>query len=448
MIRTLCEFAAIRSMSLLDFMGPRIRSSLGTTVTRLILYVAFLLSVTGVLASQDALARAHLKLDSGNVKGAIAELENYRQAHPAEADVYNLLGIAYARAGDDGRSLDMFKLFARRAPNLPQAYNNLGAAYLRKQDAEQAEVAFRHALRLSPQDVNALYNLGALLNARHKYAESRPLLERALQQEHSAQIAYETAVAAAGAGKRKDALRVLNSMSPPPGVKAVPWLRLAGTLNFDEGNIDAASKSLEEATRLAPDDEQSLYALALVRLKQNQSDRAIPLLETALSSIPPESRLVREGTLLAKYGAYDQALAKFEQATRIDPSSYDALYNLAVLRLEHFKDANGARDAAQAALAVKSTGEIHDVLGDICEAQSHYIDALNHYQEAVRLDPNSDKFAFDLGAELLLHENYDAARTVFHAAEKRFPKASRIYLGLGTAEFMRGKTADAVDAFL
>ena len=435
-------------MSLGDFMGRRIRSWVGTTFASLIFCGAFLLSVTGVLASQDALGRAHRKLDSGNVREAIAELENYRQAHPAEADVYNLLGIAYARAGDDGRSLDMFKVFARRAPSLPQAYNNLGAAYLRKEDTERAETAFRHALRLSPQDVNALYNLGALLNARHKYAESRPLLDRALRREHSPQIAYEAAIADAGVGARQDALRILNSMSPPPGVNAVPWLRLAGTLNFDEGNIDAASKALEEATRLAPDDEQSLYALALVRLKQHQSDQAIPLLNTALSSIPPESRLVREGTLLANYGAYDQALAKFEQATRLDPSSYDALYNLAVLRLEHFKDANGALDAAQSALAVKTTGEIHDVLGDICEAQSHYIDALNHYQQAVRLDPNSDKFAFDLGADLLLHENYDAARTVFHAAEDRFPKASRIYLGLGTSEFMRGKTADAVGAFL
>ena len=435
-------------MSSVDFIGPRIRSRFRVTVAGLVFCVAFLFSVTNVLVAQDALSRSRRRLDSGDIRGAIAELEIYRQAHPSEADVYNLLGIAYARSGEDDLSLDMFKAFARRAPNLPQAYNNLGAAYLRKQDAEQAEAAFRHALSLSPQDVNALYNLGALLNARHKYGESRPLLERALRREHSTQIAYEAAVADAGVGARQDALRILNSMSPLPGVNAVPWLRLAGTLNFDEGNLDAASKALEDATSLAPDDEPSRYALALVRLKQNQPDRAIPLLDTALGSLPQGARLVREGTLLANYGAYGQALAKFDQATKADPGSYDALYNLAVLHLEHFKDADGALDAAQRALAVKSTGETHDLLGDICEAQSHYVDALHHYQEAVRLDPDSDKFAFDLGAELLLHENYDAARIVFHAAEERFPKASRIHLGLGTAEFMRGKTAEAVDAFL
>ena len=63
-------------MSLGDFMGRRIRSWVGTTFASLIFGGAFLLSVTGVLASQDALDRAHRKLDSGNVKEAIAELES------------------------------------------------------------------------------------------------------------------------------------------------------------------------------------------------------------------------------------------------------------------------------------------------------------------------------------------------------------------------------------
>jgi tetratricopeptide (TPR) repeat protein len=131
-----------------------------------------------------------------------------------------------------------------------------------------------------------------------------------------------------------------------------------------------------------------------------------------------------------------------------DPGSYEGWYNLAVLRIEQFKDSDGAMDAAQHALALKSTGEIHNVLGDICEAQAHYTDALNHYQEAVRLDPNNDKFAFDFGAELLLHENYDAALTVYRAAVAQFPKSARIRLGLGTAEFMRGKTDESVGEFL
>ncbi len=425
---------------------PKTRTRLGWG-GRAVLFILF----TGVwLAAQKDLLldRARQALDKGDTTQAIALLENYRRAHAMDAEVYNLLGIAYGREGKNEQSLAMFKEFARLAPNTPGAYNNLGTAYLRHQDSEYAEAAFRHALKISPQDVSALYNLGALLNARHKYPESRPLLDRAFRHEHSSAIGYEAAVAAAGVGDRKAAIRILGSIEPPGDQSVVPWLKLVGSLNFDEGNLAAASKALEAAVKLAPDDKELLYTVALVRLKSNQADAAIPLLNQVLASLSVSERATREAALLTSYGAYTQAVTKFEEAIASDPGSYEAHYNLAVLRLEHLKDVDGALDAAQHALAIRNTGDLQDLLGDISESQNKFGDALNHYQEAVRVDPSSDKFAFDLGAELLLHENFDAAETVFQAAQTRFPKASRIYLGLGTAEFMRGKTADSVASYL
>ncbi|MGA7908292.1 MAG: tetratricopeptide repeat protein [Candidatus Sulfotelmatobacter sp.] len=413
-----------------------------------LLCVTVLCLSAALLFGQDALVRARRELDADHTAEAISLLEDYRRAHPADAEVYNLLGVAYGRIGDDDRSLAMFQQLARLAPDKPQVYNNLGAAYLRKGKVEEADGAFRHALRLSPNDVGALYNLGALLNAGHKYKESRPLLEKALRLERSPPVAYEAAVALAGTGDRAAALRILNSIHPPVDKSAVPWLRLSGTLNLDEGNIGAAADALEQALVLAPDDQESAYALAIVRVKSNQAELALPLLDKAFASLPSASRLVREGTVLSSYGAYPQALSLFEQAVKDSPDSYDAQYDLAVVRLEHFKDASGALEAAQHALTVKETGEVHDLLGDICEAQGQYVEAVKHYEQAVRLDPSDDKFAFDLGAELIAHENYDAARTVFHAAQERFPRVARIYLGAGTAEFLRGKTEAAVDAYL
>lgn len=414
---------------------------------RLVLAIA-LLTLSRVLIGQGGdLSRGRDALRSGQTAQAITLLENYRRANPSQADVYNLLGIAYGQANDNERSLAMFKEFARLEPARPEAYNNVGAAYLRQGDAAQAEAAFRQALRLSPEDLDALYNLGALLNARHGYAESRLLLGRALAREHTSGIAYEAAVAAAGCGDRSAALRILHSMQAPGGKEAVPWLKLSGMLNLDAGKLQAASTALEKVVALDADDE-SLYALSLVRIKANEPERALPLLDKLFQSLPASTRHVREGTLLATNGAYQQALSLYEQAAAEDPKSYDALYNVAVLKLEKFKDPNAALEAAQRVLALKPTGEVHDLLGDIYEAQRRYRDALNEYQEAVRLDPASDKFVFDLGAELLLHENFDAAEQVFHSAEERFPRASRIYIGLGATDFMKGKNAEAVTAFL
>src|SRR6266852_2509710 len=168
---------------------PKTRTRLGWG-GRAVLFILF----TGVwLAAQKDLLldRARQALDKDDTTQAIALLENYRRAHATDAEVCNLLGIAYGREGKNEQSLAMFKEFARLAPNTPGAYNNLGTAYLRHQDSEYAEAAFRH--------------------------------------EHSSAIGYEAAVAAAGVGDRKAAIRILGSIEPPGDQSVVPWLKLVGS---------------------------------------------------------------------------------------------------------------------------------------------------------------------------------------------------------------------------
>jgi tetratricopeptide (TPR) repeat protein len=409
-----------------------------------------LLACTLLGQQQNPLNAVRHELDSGHSAEAIGTLETYRRDHPLDADVCNLLGIAYDRVGDADKSLQMFQEFARLAPNRPEAFNNLGAAYLRAGNADEAETAFRRSLALRPGAVDALYNLGALLNARGKYSESKPLLEQAYRLEHSGPVAYELAVAMAGMGDKKEGLKILESSAPPKGVNAAPWLKLAGTLELEQGKTDAASRALDAAIQLQPDDLELSYDLALVRLQQGRADAAIPLLDRSFAQLPASSRDVREGAILAAKGFPQLALSRFEQAAIEDPGSYDALYNVAVLRLERSdpKDLDISLDAAQRAMNVRNTGEIHDLLADIDERRKDYKNALLEYQEATRLDPANDRFAFDLGSELLLHENYQAAETILRAAQAHNPQSSQIYLALGAAEFMGGKTADSVEAFL
>src|SRR5439155_25385764 len=121
------------------------------------------------------------------------------------------------------------------------------------------------------------------------------------------------------------------------------------------------SAALENATALAPGDRESLSALALVRLKQDRGEDAVALLDRSMADLTPASRHVREGTVLASYGAYSQALAAFQQASVEDPNSYDAFYNLAVLRLEQTQEIAASLEAAQRALAIKNTGEVNDL---------------------------------------------------------------------------------------
>jgi tetratricopeptide (TPR) repeat protein len=171
-------------------------------------------------------------------------------------------------------------------------------------------------------------------------------------------------------------------------------------------------------------------------------------LEKIYKDLPADQKLIRIGSFLASSGAYSQALDQFEQAAKQNPLSYDACFNIAVIKLDQIKDLPGALAAARQAAGLRNTGEIHNLLGDIREAQGSLLEAVNEYQEAMRLDPENIKFVFDLGAELILHENYAAALAVYQSAEARFPDSSRIFLGLGAVQFLSGKTDESVGAFL
>jgi tetratricopeptide (TPR) repeat protein len=404
----------------------------------------------GVLPApgQQTLAQARQQLQQGNTAGALQILKTYQNQHPDDPNVYNLLGMAYAGTGELDHSLAMFKKFAQLAPQKPEAYNNLGATYLRLGEASQAEGAFRHSLSLQPGNVDALYNLGVLLNSRNKYKAALPFLRRAYSSQHSSEVVYQLAVAVAGTGDRASALKLLNSSSPPSGAAGVPWLQLLGVLAMSEGDLTVAEKALREAVRLAPDDHKTLYALAVVLLRSNHTDEGVPMLEKSLDSLPPGERYVRAGNVLAAHGDYDGAIREFERAAKEDPESYDAFYNLAVMRLEKIKDLIGAYQAAERALSLQPSGEIHNLIADIYEARHDYKQALDHYQVAVRLAPESEKYIFDLGIEFILHEDYGAAQKVFRVAQERFPKSARIQLGIGAAEFIGGSHADSVAAFL
>ncbi|MGH9438549.1 MAG: tetratricopeptide repeat protein [Terriglobia bacterium] len=398
---------------------------------------------------QQPLVQAQQELDHGRWRAALRLLKSYQVQHPSEPSAYDLLGLAYARAGEMDQSVRMFKKFAELSPKEPQAYNNLGAAYLRLGNAAKAETAFRRSLELEENNnIDALYNLGALLNAEHQYSAALPYLRRAYASQQSPGIVYELAVASANTGDRASALHLLNSVSPPSGAAGVPWLQMLGVLSLSARNYAAANDALEHVLRLAPNDRRSLYAMAIVQLKLNRPAEAAPLLEKSFASLPPETRHIRAGNVLAVHGAFEEAVQQFESAAKEDPGSYDAFYNLAVVRFEGTKDLPAASAAAKQALAIRSSGEAQDLLGSICDTQRLYRQALDHYQQAVRLAPADDKYSFDLGTEVMLHGDYKAALTLFQLAHKRLPKSALIDLGLGTTEFIYGNRANAATNFI
>jgi tetratricopeptide (TPR) repeat protein len=132
-----------------------------------------------------------------------------------------------------------------------------------------------------------------------------------------------------------------------------------------------------------------------------------------------------------------------EKAARIDPANYDNSYDLALARLET-KDVNGARDLLEQMLSRQDRSELHNLMGDVEEALGQVSEAEKQYERAARMDP-SEKNLFDLGTDLLRHEVFRQALTVFQYASGKYPQASRIQVGLGVAFYSSGRYPEAVE---
>jgi tetratricopeptide (TPR) repeat protein len=150
-------------------------------------------------------------------------------------------------------------------------------------------------------------------------------------------------------------------------------------------------------------------------------------------------------SLYLQQGKLAAALPHLQRACAIDPGHYACGYDLALALLE-----SGKLDDARAQIArmmrAHETAELHNLLGNVEERAGNGIVAADEYQRAAHADP-TEVHLFDWGNNLLQLQAFDEANQVFTAAITRHPQSARLYVGLGIADYSRGRYEDAVTSF-
>jgi tetratricopeptide (TPR) repeat protein len=144
-------------------------------------------------------------------------------------------------------------------------------------------------------------------------------------------------------------------------------------------------------------------------------------------------------------GDVKAAIPHLRRAYDIDPAHYDNGYNLA-LALLHIGSLDEARGIVTQLLKVKETAELHNLLGDIEEQAGNLDPAAEHFQRAAHMDA-TEEHLFDWGNIHLRRRSGEPALTVFTAGVARYPASPRLQIGLGIAQYSRGKYSEAVASF-
>lgn len=199
-----------------------------------------------------------------------------------------------------------------------------------------------------------------------------------------------------------------------------------GVKQLQNGNIESAIESYNEATRIYPAYARAYFERGNIYFKAEAADRALAdfskVIELNPAELLPDAYLNR-GLVYNKYmDKHFDAIKDFTEALRLKPDWKEAYYNRAVA-YENLKRYPQAVKDYQAILKDDPNHiDAYNNLGIIHLDQKQYTEALKYFQKAVDINP---QFALGYANMALTHvrtENYDKALQNYDKAISLNPK--------------------------
>ena len=263
----------------------------------------------------DILAR----LDQGQMRQAIAFLQQAARRDSGNAAVRLVLGNCYASLGRYDEAIDCYDIGIALDPDSPWAYFNRGLAHLAQKRYSLARTDFDAALRLRPELIEAFVNRALARMGEKDYSGAVADLTHALE-----------------AGSKSTRIYFIRS-------RAYRHL----------GRMDRAQADLQQGLTRVPVDDLSWVARAVAKITTDPED-ALRDLDQALALNPRcRQALQNKAHVLAeRLGRVDEAIRVLDQAVAWYPDYLPARLGRAVLLARQ-----GKREAAHRDVAVCLTGD-------------------------------------------------------------------------------------------
>jgi tetratricopeptide (TPR) repeat protein len=343
---------------------------------------------------------------------------------------WSLIGLGrYAEA------IPEFKAAIAIDPNYGDAHDNLGLCYIRLSDYPNAMSEFREALRIDNKDYQSHFNLGCAYLDQNDWNNALEEFRAAVEYDAS----YADAQASYGSvllhfGRAEEALAPLHAATYLDPKNSQSWTDYGDALTRASRPREAiaAYQKVISLASTEPDTADIHKKLAVAFAADNQLEHALDedAAATSLDASDPEAHYLY-GSHLVALGRNEQAVAEFNQAIalRADYPEADNSLGSAQVFLQHFSEAElayqaaiksqsdfeeahfnlgtlyfkesklpGADSAAKLAAAENELrrtlqinpdyAEAHNTLGSVLVDEGRSAEALQHFQDAVRLNPH------------------------------------------------------------
>lgn len=303
-----------------------------------------------------------------------------------------------------------FGWMAAKCSTFYPAYIVLGIANQRLMDFERAEKFLRQAVSLAPQSAVAHVSLGMYYLSRGRDSQASSELRKAVALDPKEPAGWAdlglSELKAGDAAKAVEQLQKASQLAPGNGKICLILISAA----FKAGEPRLAREQADQLLNRKPQDPEMLLALGTLLEAGGEASRARHIYQSVKNSSPnPLATFLEAANQAAAVGNYRAALSL----------------------LEFIGEAG------------KHSAEWNETIGDAYYKLGQIKPAVDHLQEAVRLDPHNEDYYLEFGTLLTQYHANDACLALFQSATRILPNSVRIKSALAVAYLMGKKYAAA-----
>ncbi|MGH0032874.1 MAG: tetratricopeptide repeat protein [Myxococcota bacterium] len=370
------------------------------------------------LRAYIALANAYEK--NGQHLEAEQALRRALEVEPGDLRIYGALARSMRERGDREAEIQVYREVLQDNPDDHGTLVSLADAQMAEDDLEGAIVTFLEIERRYPADARSTVRLGFLLYEAGRFEEALVRFERArLAYPNEHEITFFQAVVHRRLNEEDRALAVFDSI--PPDHKHYGEARTQMAAIYEKrGDYAMARAEVERAISVEPSRPLELYSAQLLS-KEGDFEGAVAFLEGLLEERPDDDELIYN--LGVVYGEQDQterAIELMQRALELNPGNASALNYIGYTWAERGENLDEAEDMISRAIALRpEDGYIVDSLGWVyymralplveageTEKARHYIErALVELERAEELTGGDPVISEHMGdAYLLMNE--------------------------------------------
>ncbi len=430
-------------------------------------------------------------LNTGDIPGAVEQLESAILADPSLLEAHHHLAVAFLKlgrkddasrefdkaeslremqhasiaasiqmsqvnarleAGDTSGAISVLRQVIKAKPRWADARITFGRILSMSGDASGAFEQFEEAVRLAPDDFDAVYGLAYLNAKKGALRKAIPLFLRAREvRPSSVEVHYNLGSAYLSEGYAPLATKEFR-MAVSLSASYFPAQVGLGAALLASNKSTEAVAPLTRALELRPDSAQAERLLATAQQRRGRKREAEALLARAIALQASEdgriaaARELDVGVKKLAQGDHQGAIAEFREAARRAPELAEVHQFLGAALLD--VDLDEAERELSLALQIRPAYFEALYNRGLAKARKQdYDDAIRDLREAELLHPEDTKCHDSLGAAYGMKGNYVEAIAEFRKAVRLKPEWALAQYHLGSALRLSGDLKGAMAAY-